>query len=193
MKMLLAAIVHESVHEEAKLMIVGICMALLKRSSVVSSTLLYDQLIALTKLATRLRTYRNHPLLLRTKLLLRALFEKYSNSGLFVLLFSFNISKNLSKLSNGKGIDQEVSMESDFVYILASIMGTKSTIQDSSRPISVELQFMEVPLEDILFHLFQYKEMSCDAFTTVFDNLALYIKLFKPQLDLELILCKLGK
>lgn len=193
MNVFLTCVFDDALPDEISMSVISLMNVLLDRSVVVTTHLLSSEIAATTRIISGIRRHRGHPLLLRAKYFLRAVFEKFSASGLFLLLFCTETSATNSdhnvtetKLSSAK-ITSKSSLDSDLFFVLFTVLGVHSSVQQQNKTVSVELQFADTPVKDVVGRLLLFEDINQIGFVRVLQNLTAYIELIKPPMDDQLV------
>ena len=201
MKILFEAIQKDLFCDDCKLMCISICSVLLKKSARITTTLLSQEIHVFSYVLVKHRYFRSHPLATRARNLLRSMFEKFSEAGLFVLLFRGGlgmdaqaVKSNTNQLDTPRNINNGFFIESDLFFVLRSVIGSR-TFADPANPgkmdaneVVQELEFPEKPVNDVVRRLLMFTDFTMEEFQTVIGNLSTYLDVTRPKVvDPELV------
>ncbi|KAI3646681.1 hypothetical protein MP228_009609 [Amoeboaphelidium protococcarum] len=178
MKTLLAAILSGSVSDEVARIAIALCHVILRRSVVITTEIMVEELLTFSLIIVRLQSHKSHQLVLRAKIFLKALFDVFYDSGLFILVFTGKLDISSNPFYKQIAASCQI-LENDLFGALFQVW----TSQYSSRENQArKFPFYELPIRDVAQRIWLYKSFTKEEFNAIIKNMTLFIVQTRPPL-----------
>lgn len=132
-----------------------VCHVLLQRSMAITTPILASEILSMCHIM-KIHPSKQHPLVVKARIFLAEACTKFSDNGLFVLLFKLDISED--------------GQLNEYLQTLFMLFNQKSTATQ------------ELPMRDITQKMFMFKDITVDEINNVLQNLSCYVMQVKPSL-----------